>query len=353
MYRPNARVVSLTELAENDYNLNVRRYADNAPPPEPHDVRAHLVGGVPKTEVIAQSPLFTTHGFNPAQLFVERRTGSSHDENYWAFGPEIAERSQLAALIEQDGGVQAKEAALRAAAGSWWEWEEWRLIGLAQGGNLMEAHNALMQSFAENLGDVDLLSRFQVAGVIVSWWSDVQYDLKTLIARGFDGPLDSWLASIQSALENGSRTNGSMLDYALVVRLLPEYVQSIGGLEDEIEEGEEDTLSPEELRALKKDLAALKRELRTKLLEFSDRLKEARAALSSGQAQELALAIQREALLQQLEQYIAEHRRHVLATIENWWEKYKVSLQHIEDRRQAAVEQLRNWAGSLGYACPY
>lgn len=30
-----------------DYNCNIRRYVDNAPPPEPHDVRAHLHGGVP------------------------------------------------------------------------------------------------------------------------------------------------------------------------------------------------------------------------------------------------------------------------------------------------------------------
>jgi len=32
----------------NDVNLNIHRYADNAPPPEPHDVRAHVVGGIPK-----------------------------------------------------------------------------------------------------------------------------------------------------------------------------------------------------------------------------------------------------------------------------------------------------------------
>ena len=37
-------IVSNTTLRENDYNLNIRRYADNAPPPEPHDVRAHLLG---------------------------------------------------------------------------------------------------------------------------------------------------------------------------------------------------------------------------------------------------------------------------------------------------------------------
>ena len=49
-----AAVVAHDELAENDYNLNIRRYADNAPPPEPHDVRAHLLGGVPKAEVDGQ-----------------------------------------------------------------------------------------------------------------------------------------------------------------------------------------------------------------------------------------------------------------------------------------------------------
>jgi len=34
--------------------MNIRRYADNAPPLEPHDVRTHLVGGVLKAEVEAK-----------------------------------------------------------------------------------------------------------------------------------------------------------------------------------------------------------------------------------------------------------------------------------------------------------
>ena len=46
-------IVTNETLAENDYNLNIRRYADNAPAPEPHDVRAHLVGGIPVAEVNA------------------------------------------------------------------------------------------------------------------------------------------------------------------------------------------------------------------------------------------------------------------------------------------------------------
>ena len=48
-----ARRVPVSEIDAEDYNCNIRRYVDNAPPPEPHDVRAHLHGGVPVVEIDA------------------------------------------------------------------------------------------------------------------------------------------------------------------------------------------------------------------------------------------------------------------------------------------------------------
>src|SRR5690606_22826184 len=71
-----AAVVSIEEIEANDWNLNIRRYADNSPPPEPHDVRAHIVGGVPRSEVVAAADRFAAHGFDPAAIFSER------DERY-------------------------------------------------------------------------------------------------------------------------------------------------------------------------------------------------------------------------------------------------------------------------------
>lgn len=61
-------VVPVAEILSpaNDCSLNIRRYADNSPPPEPHDVRAHLHGGVPQAEVDTLAPLFSAHGFDPA-----------------------------------------------------------------------------------------------------------------------------------------------------------------------------------------------------------------------------------------------------------------------------------------------
>lgn len=46
-----AAIVSNDKLGEEGYKLNIRRYADNSPSPEPHDVKAHLLGGIPDSEI--------------------------------------------------------------------------------------------------------------------------------------------------------------------------------------------------------------------------------------------------------------------------------------------------------------
>ncbi len=53
--------ISKEALAEEEYNLNIRRFVDNAPPAEPHDVHAHLQGGIPESEVDALNPAFASY----------------------------------------------------------------------------------------------------------------------------------------------------------------------------------------------------------------------------------------------------------------------------------------------------
>ncbi len=52
-------IVGLGKIKEQDYNLNIRRYVDNSPDPEPHDVHSHLLGGVPKKEMEAKKRFLT------------------------------------------------------------------------------------------------------------------------------------------------------------------------------------------------------------------------------------------------------------------------------------------------------
>lgn len=95
-----SKVVALADIAENDYNLNIRRYADTSPPPEIFDVRAILHGGIPVREVeseyIREEIL---EDFDVTTVFVKR------DEDYYDFKPEIDTK---VAIRETVGDVDAK-----------------------------------------------------------------------------------------------------------------------------------------------------------------------------------------------------------------------------------------------------
>lgn len=67
-----ARRVPVEEIEGEDFNCNIRRYVDNAPPSEPHDVRAHLHGGVPKSEIDAFERYWINYPGLKARCFRER-----------------------------------------------------------------------------------------------------------------------------------------------------------------------------------------------------------------------------------------------------------------------------------------
>ena len=98
-----AKVVDISEIEENDFNLNIRRYADTSPPPEIFDVRAILHGGIPVREVeddyIREEILkgFDVQGCTGAAgvsgIMVKR------DKEYYDFNPEIKNKEQIRELM--------------------------------------------------------------------------------------------------------------------------------------------------------------------------------------------------------------------------------------------------------------
>uniref|UniRef100_A0A7C4CE65 site-specific DNA-methyltransferase (adenine-specific) n=1 Tax=candidate division WOR-3 bacterium TaxID=2052148 RepID=A0A7C4CE65_UNCW3 len=360
-----AAVVSKADIEQNDWNLNIRRYADNAPAPEPHDVRAHLFGGVPKAEVADKMPLFDTHGFDPLVVFKDR------DEKYYDFREGLADRQKLKEAVENDAGVKQQEARVIAAFAKWWDKAEARIAGLPKTRDLMKTRAELMQSFAKALSPVGMLDRFKVAGVIASWWADVEYDLKTLAALGFDGLLDSWVETIRSGVEDEDEQKARRFDpteHKLVRRLLPEYLDKLAELDGrkaeldarlkagQPEEGEEDsetddeeTLSEEDVKAIKAELRRVRKDLKQLKAEFLKKLLEARRALTSEQAQRLALDILKQDLGTTLDRYIAEHRRLIVAAVERWCEKYKDPLTCLLSCRDQETARLEEHLHQLGY----
>jgi type I restriction enzyme M protein len=84
-----SKVVEMDEIRENDYNLNIRRYADTSPPPEQFDVKAILRGGIPVSEIEDIYIQETLGGMDVSCVFVRR------DNDYYDFKPEINTKEQI------------------------------------------------------------------------------------------------------------------------------------------------------------------------------------------------------------------------------------------------------------------
>jgi type I restriction enzyme M protein len=110
-----SRLVERSEIVDtHDYNLNVRRYVDNTPDPEPEDVRAHLIGGIPEMEVTARHGEFARFGITADDLFQPERPG------YLAFRSQITAKASINTTLECNAGLLKTYGTHRSALEAWW-----------------------------------------------------------------------------------------------------------------------------------------------------------------------------------------------------------------------------------------
>lgn len=371
-------IVDNATLKDNAYNLNIRRYADNAPPPEPHDVRAHLVGGIPKAEVADKASLFSAHGLNPMDLLVEK------DAKYWDFAPALDKRQALKPAIENNAGLLTKEAAIRDAFEQWWRDHSARISALSgqmqdgqdSAASLVALRSDLLASFSQSLEAIGLLDPFQVRGIVAGFWYQTKYEFLTLQARGAKGVADAWRTSIVTALEDKA-SKESPLEHKLVKFLMSDFVEAITELEAkkaqldskikaaspkeaEAEEGEaaettedeaddENAVDEAQLKTWKKDLTAVKKQLKAKHDSFKQHIGTAVEGLTPEAAAELLLTILHKDMQTIVERYMATQRKQIVVAFENWWDKYRVTLTEIEGKRDEAAKALQGFLKGLRY----
>ena len=161
-----ARVVTVKELAENDFNCNIRRYADNSPPPEPQDVRAHLHGGVPMTEINDAADLLERAGLNARDvLFADRvpvtPTGATtspppRDEKQRTGPCATPSPSEPPQARGPTGGTARAEPMLFSLPG------QSSLVGLRL---------QLVENFTAHMTPAGM-DRFDAAGMAATWWEE-------------------------------------------------------------------------------------------------------------------------------------------------------------------------------------
>ncbi|KAB8183257.1 N-6 DNA methylase [Nonomuraea phyllanthi] len=377
-----SRVVSVDDLLKAEANLNIRRWIDNSPPPEPQDVRAHLHGGVPRAEVESAAEAFSAFGIDVFSLFTER------DSDYLDFLPEGHETT--VARITDIAAPRLNE--LRNAFDAWWTTHSTSLAVLPETRLLMKARENLLESFGTALAPAGVLDEFARAGIIAQWWGENKYDLKALVAdgepRGFARVIDGWVTTIETMFLPGDGEKSKpaaerrkAFDHPLVVRVMPSFLKRLEELTAEHAEADaevkaaearlveladedeetDDVLMPSpetgmELLRLELEISALKKRRaviakKRKNLEgvFLRELRAEVSTLSTDQERQIVLDIFCDRLSPGLENRAAENLRAIQSWFRKWADKYAVSLDELEDSRAAAAQRLTASLKDLGY----
>ncbi|WP_338740501.1 class I SAM-dependent DNA methyltransferase [Actinomadura luteofluorescens] len=362
-----ARVISLDELAENDFNLNIRRYVDNTPPPEPQDVRAHLHGGVPQTEVEAHAAAFRAFGVDIHTLFTPR------NEDYYDF-PAEGWQSVVDRIPEL---TEPAEERLREAFDEWWDSHAKRLRELPGTRRVMDTRAELLDSFVAELEPVGVLDRFQLAGAVASWWGGVQADIRTLAYNQFSGVVQGWLTSIQTAFDdegsaavlNAQRRAAEKRkakDHPLVPFVLADYLTELEEAENlraeldakvkaataTSDEDAEDAepVDPVVLKRLKAQLTAAKAKVKKLEAAFVDKLAAGVRQIQNAETEpDLVMRILKADLSRRLDARMATRRRALADRYKTWADKYAVTLPELEAQRSDASARVNEMLRELGY----
>ena len=378
-----SRLVTLEELAANDYNLNIRRYVDNSPEPEIEDVRAHLVGGVPKREVARYAGQLARFGLSPEVVFVER------DAEYYDFKPEIRNKADIRPLIENHPNVKNRQAELEARLESWWHDAAKAIEGFPGNNHLAEFRRHFQNTLLQALLPVGVLDEFQIAGIFANWWEAERYDFKTIVAAGWSvnlipddylleaffqkerarlDELESYVGELDAALselleetelepETDEENKEKVLAAAQVVQAMREESAAIA---------DSDKSEAARLRALAdsiaqkdKELRATKSELNRERVSLFGRVDkdgnlktrgliyEKREALSEGEARALILKKLHDLVANELEFYLKAQLREAVSIFEMLWKKYFVSLAELSKERDIKLSLLSNWLDKL------
>ncbi len=385
-----ARMVPKAEIVAEDYNCNIRRYVDNAPPPEPHDVRAHLHGGIPKVEVEALSHFWHNYTQLKDDIFVPR------DTHYLDFAPVVTDKRTIAEIVANHQSVLLRHEAFMQTIETWWQQNLPIVEALApdaenQEGrprNVYVMRSSLLASIEQALSAQQLLTPFQVRGAFANYIDTLKADFKSIAASGWGPELipdeeilqsqfpeileqqaqfQARLAELQALFaaadeEDFEDTEDTGVMTSAQVKSLKEQLKeakgqaklckkdpNLGNEQMHLQRATEIEAQLHRHKALEDEAKQLKAEIKGIEAQREALVQSAREKISNNEARVIITQRLQKLLMSNYQAYLKAYQRTCIAAIENLWNKYAVTAKTIEEDRGSATAQLKAFLSELGY----
>jgi type I restriction enzyme M protein len=382
-----ARRVSRAEIVAEEYNCNIRRYVDNAPPPEPHDVRAHLQGGVPIVEVESLDRFWRNYGALKQDLFVSR------DDQYVNFAGAIADKRDIAAFVATHDSVMASHQKFMKTLEAWWRKslpivEALAPTGAADEGGVYVMRRDLLKSIEKALAKQSLLTPFQVRGAFANYVDLLKADFKSIAASGWGAELIPdgeillsqfpqvlaeleqcqtrlaelqalFLAADEEDFEDSEETGVMGSDQVKGLKASLKEVKGLARLwkrDPGLGDWTKQQYQAEQLegqlarhKVLEDEVRGLRSTIKAIESKRDELVMSARSKISVEEARGVIIERLRVTLRSIYEAYLRADQRSCVRAVENLWGKYAVTAKAIEADRDAAAGQLQAFLVELGY----
>lgn len=323
-YPKYSKLVSIGELKEEDFNLNIRRYVDNSPDPEPQDVTAHIKGGIPKKEW--NTELLDTYSLEPELLFEEK------DETYWNF-KDITEKSQIKEKLEESPYFVDTDKKMQDLIYEWFSQYSEDIKLLREDKNVPQLLDEGFDLIENVLKDTNVLDTFQIRGLFINWWNENKFDLRTIKESGWQQALISNF-DLDSTDEDGKTAkevidkNIKQVEYFFNDEFCTEFGQ----------------LSA--LNSLSRPSKAKINKVNSRILIKLDKILD---DISPEESQSLVLMKMRDSGQDILNSYLIRQKHIIISYFDNLWDKYGVDLKVLENERCKFAQELDEFLGELGY----
>ena len=261
-----AQSIHKDKLAKEEYNFNIRRYVDNSPPAEPHDVHAHLHGGIPTAEVDVLADYWTNYPSMEADCFQDLKPG------YKQF--KITSKDEIKTLVNDHSDVAAKREQYNQCITAWWQSNLPKLEALPTAKNVFELYRDFSKSIAQDFSALGILDMYKSRGAFASYWDSLETDLKSVAASGWNAnliPADDILQSQFPEVLEELETNEARASE------LESMFKEVNELEeDEYNEEDYEVFPKETLKEYKADLKKAKGEIKLikrEIKEYQKRFK--------------------------------------------------------------------------------
>ncbi|MEO8023357.1 N-6 DNA methylase [Polaromonas sp.] len=397
-----ARCVPVAEIQAEDYNCNIRRYVDNAPPPEPHDVRAHLHGGVPVNELGTLTHFWQNYGGLIDSCFA-LRPAPEHGTHYADFTPALQDKRAIADLVRQHPGVTKRHAQFMGELQAWWQKHLPVVEALAPDADNQHATDRNVYAVrAALLGSLErlfctesavspcqtLLTRYQIRGAFANYFKLLASDFKSIAASGWgpelipdDDILQSQfpqvlaeletqharLAELQALFAAASEEDFEDTDDTGVlpaeqVKALKAELKEARGMaklakrDPSLGDWQQHQATAERLdkqlarhKTLEDEARILKATIKTTEAKKTELVEQARLKISTDEARKAIIERLGQVLFSSYRQYLRADQRACVAAVENLWNKYAITAKQIEIERDEAAQELQRFLVELGY----